>query len=93
VPSPHLKGFVLMSQPDRVLPGLGKALRALREDRDLSQEQLSHETGIHRNYIGGIERGERSPTVAAVAALADALGVPLDDLFKRAERLSKTSKD
>lgn len=59
----------------------------LRKERDLSQEQLSLETGIHRNYIGGIERGERSPTVMAVAALASALGVSLADLFKRAERL------
>lgn len=81
-----------MSQPDRVLPGLGKALRVLREDRDLSQEQLSHETGIHRNYIGGIERGERSPSVVAVAALADALEISLADLFMRAERISGASK-
>jgi transcriptional regulator with XRE-family HTH domain len=47
---------------------------------------LSLETGIHRNYIGGIERGERSPTVAAVATLADALDVSLADLFRQAER-------
>lgn len=82
-----------MAQPDRVLPGLGQVLRALRKERDLSQEQLSLHTGIHRNYIGGIERGERSPSVEAVAALAEALEIPLADLFKQAERLSKTSKD
>lgn len=74
-----------MSQPDRVLESLGRTLRALRIERDLSQERLSLETGVHRNYIGGIERGERSPTVATVATLADALGVSLGELFTRAD--------
>lgn len=70
-----------MSHPQRVLVDLGASLRSVREDRGLSQEELSLETGVHRNYIGGIERGERSPTVATVARLADALDVPLADLF------------
>jgi transcriptional regulator with XRE-family HTH domain len=69
-------------QPDRVLADLGRALRELRLERGLSQEQLSFESGIHRNYIGGIERGERRPSVVTVAELADALGVPLAELFR-----------
>lgn len=75
-----------MSQPDRVLRSLGEALRAVRVARGLSQEELSLQTGVHRNYVGGIERGERSPTVATVAKLADALETPLSELFQRAER-------
>lgn len=70
-----------MSQPQRVLPELGRALRAARTGQGLSQEALSLETGVHRNYIGGIERGERSPSVVTVAKLADALGVSLGELF------------
>jgi transcriptional regulator with XRE-family HTH domain len=77
----------LMSHPERVLPGLGKALRSLRKERQLSQEQLSLSTGIHRNYIGGVERGERSPTVEVVATLAFALEISLADLFRQAEDL------
>lgn len=76
-----------MAQPDRVLQGLGSALHDARERRGLTQEALGLETGVHRNYIGGIERGERSPTVAAVAKLADALEVTLGDLFRQAERM------
>lgn len=76
-----------MPQPDRVLVGLGRALSAHRHRRGLSQEQLSLETGVHRNYIGGIERGERSPTVVVIAKLADALGASLADLFAEAERI------
>jgi len=80
-----------MPRPERVLPTLGRVLRAAREDQGLSQEQLGEETGIHRNYIGGIERGERSPSVETISRLAGALHVSLSDLFARAERLGARS--
>lgn len=76
-----------MAQPHRVLSPLGQALADLRRERDLTQEALSLSTGIHRNYIGGIERGERKPTVETIAVLADALGVSLGELFSRADSL------
>jgi transcriptional regulator with XRE-family HTH domain len=74
-----------MAHPQRVLKSLGAALAEIRRDRGLTQEALSHATGVHRNYIGGIERGERSPTVATVAVLADALDVSMGELFTLAE--------
>lgn len=77
-----------MTHPERVLQGLGQALQEARDQRGLTQEALSLETGVHRNYIGGIERGERSPSVAAVVKLADVLGVTLSELFTRAERIA-----
>lgn len=52
----------------------------------MTQEALGLETGVHRNYIGGVERGERSPTVATVVKLANALDVSLADLFRQAEQ-------
>ncbi len=73
-------------KPDRLLVGLGKAIRELRTKRGWSQEELSLRTGIHRNYIGGIERAERQPTVETVAVLAKALGVKASELIARAER-------
>lgn len=79
-------------QPDRVLKNLGTVLRELREDRGLSQEQLSLRTGVHRNYIGGIERGERSPSVAVMAELADALDTSLSSLFRLAEQAAGRKK-
>jgi transcriptional regulator with XRE-family HTH domain len=51
-----------------------------------ARERLQHETGVHRNYIGGMERGERVPTVQRVHKLAEALGVSLGELFGEAER-------
>jgi transcriptional regulator with XRE-family HTH domain len=70
---------------DPLLLGLGKAIRDLRDERDCSQERLGLESGVHRNYIGGIERAERQPTLATVATLAVALGVRPSDLLARAE--------
>lgn len=81
-----------MTHPERVLHGLGQALQEARDKRGLTQEALSLETGVHRNYIGGIERGERSPSVAAIIKLADALGVPVSELFGRAESIAARRK-
>lgn len=81
-----------MPQPHRVLKPLGSTLADIRRERGLTQEALSLATGVHRNYVGGIERGERSPTVATVAVLADALGVSLGDLFTRAESAKPKSR-
>ena len=74
-----------MASSEPLLVGLGEAIRDLRAKTRHSQESLSLETGVHRNYIGGIERAERRPTVATVATLAVALGVRPSELLARAE--------
>jgi transcriptional regulator with XRE-family HTH domain len=75
-----------MPPPDPLLLGLGEAIRELRIRTRHSQESLSLETGVHRNYIGGIERGERRPTLVTVATLAAALGLHASELIALAER-------
>ena len=74
-----------MSAPDPLLAGLGEAIRDLRDELGVSQERLGLESGVHRNYIGGIERAERRPTLATVATLAVTLGVRPSELIARAE--------
>ena len=62
---------------DSDLLALGREVRRFREARGLSQEELAERSGLHRNYIGGIERGERNVGVKALAQLARAFEVTL----------------
>jgi transcriptional regulator with XRE-family HTH domain len=55
----------------------GQNLRALRLERDLSQEALADDLGLHRTFIGSVERGERNLTLRTAERLSAALGVDL----------------
>jgi transcriptional regulator with XRE-family HTH domain len=65
---------------------LGRAIRDFRRGRGLSQEQLGYDSGLHRTYIGGIERGERNPSFTNIVRIAEALDVPPSKLIAEAER-------
>lgn len=67
------------------LKRLGRKLRTLRHVANLSQEELAELSGLHRNYIGGMERGERNPTITSLRRVAKAFGISLSKLFKRLE--------
>ena len=58
----------------------GARLRALRQERGLSQEALADLAEIHRTYVGSVERGERNIALDNIWALADALGVSAAEL-------------
>jgi transcriptional regulator with XRE-family HTH domain len=66
---------------------LGRAIRAARVNRQYSQEELSHRSGLHRTYVGGLERGERNPTFEGLRKLADALDISASDLLAEGEQL------
>jgi len=61
---------------------LGKRIRQLRKDRGYSQESFAFECGLHRTYVGCIERGEKNITVANVEKVAKALKITMEELFK-----------
>jgi transcriptional regulator with XRE-family HTH domain len=60
---------------DTIKAEVGRKIRELREAKDWSQEELAFKAGLHRNYVGGIERGERNVAILNIARLARALGV------------------
>ncbi len=67
---------------EKLLVLLGQRIRTLRKGRGMSQEQLSQATGLHRTYIGGVERGERNISTVNLAKIAKSLGVSLSELLR-----------
>jgi transcriptional regulator with XRE-family HTH domain len=66
---------------DDILVRFGKKLRAVRTDKQVSQERLAELAGLHRTYVSSIERGQRNVSLLNIARLAKALGVKLADLM------------
>ncbi len=64
----------------------GELVRRRRLERGLSQERLGEISGLHRNYIGAVERAERTPSIVAADRLARALDLTLAGLFAELER-------
>jgi transcriptional regulator with XRE-family HTH domain len=60
----------------------GKIVRGLREECGYSQEELAERAGLHRNYVGGVERGECNLALENIVKLAKAMSVKSRDLFE-----------
>lgn len=59
----------------------GETVRDLRSSQGYSQEEFAARASVHRTYIGGIERGERNPTLSTICKIAHALRVAPVDLL------------
>lgn len=68
-------------EKEPILLHFGKQVQELRKDRNLSQEQLAELAGVHRTYIGMIERAEKNITLYNIERIAKALEVNIKDLF------------
>ncbi|MFX1767974.1 helix-turn-helix transcriptional regulator [Paraburkholderia sp. A1RI-2L] len=66
------------------LSRLGAAIRAVRKEKEISQETLAHLAGVDRSHMGRIERGERNVTILNVLRIALALNCLPSDLLQRA---------
>ncbi len=60
----------------------GVSIRKIREEKNLSQEELGFQAGIHRTYIGAVERGEQNISLDNIGRLTKTLKITLGDLFK-----------
>jgi transcriptional regulator with XRE-family HTH domain len=67
------------------LIALGREIRRHRKALGLSQEALAERAGLHRNYVGFLERGERNPSATTIFGLARTLGVKTAELVAGVE--------
>ena len=64
----------------------GERVRTLRTDKGWSQEDFAFECGLHRTYIGAVERGERNVSLENIAKIASSLGIEIADLFPKVSK-------
>lgn len=65
---------------------LGKRIRELRSKKGFSQESFADHCGLHRTYMGGIERGERNLTIQTVLTVSKGLGMSMSELLNGIEK-------
>jgi transcriptional regulator with XRE-family HTH domain len=80
------KDRTLCVRTKSVLSSLGEEVRERRKRRNLTQEALAFEAGIHPNVVGRLERGKYNPTVITLSAIAVKLNTSLHDLFAGAAK-------
>lgn len=78
-----------MGGPDQPQPGLGTAVRQLREKRGVTQEALAQDAGVTTGTVSLVERGKSNPSWGTVKALAAGLGVAMSELVELAEVLEQ----
>ena len=66
---------------DKLKRNIGDLVRRLRHEKGLTQEDLADQAGLHTNYIGHVERGEKMVTVGALRRIARPLGVRVSELL------------
>jgi transcriptional regulator with XRE-family HTH domain len=65
-----------------ILGKFGQRIKELRLNKNLTQGQFAQKCGLHINYIGMVERGERNPSLINIEIIAKTLGISISDLMK-----------
>ncbi len=71
-----------MSLNNHLLKAFGNRIRHIRTEQGISQEKLAEKAGLHRTYIGMIERGEKNITLLNIIKISSALNIDLKNLFE-----------
>jgi len=71
-----------VAKKDQALVKLGKNLRKAREAKGWSQEEFAFRCGVHRTYVGAVERGEYNVTILTLRKFTKALGISLRDAIR-----------
>ena len=83
IDGPYDQPFREKNMPADIRKELGQRLRTLRRRRGFTQEDMAKRCGLHWTYIGGLERGERNPTLTTLQKITDGLSVSLFELLDR----------
>lgn len=75
-----------MSRIETVMITFGRNVQIARQALDISQEELAFRAGLHRTYIGMVERAERSISLQNAKKIADALNLTLDSLLENGKK-------
>ncbi len=67
---------------ENILTKFGNRIKELRKEKKLTQDEFAKISGLHKNYIGMIERGERNPSLINIEVLSIALKVSISELMK-----------
>lgn len=87
-----MKKAAASDKPSNETLAFGQAVRSYRAKARLSQEELAHLSGLHRTYVGSVERGERNLSLKNIHVLAASLGTTPARLLIVAERIQRYSK-
>jgi transcriptional regulator with XRE-family HTH domain len=81
-----LEDRILGVRSRSILRSLGEEVRERRKRRNLTQEGLAFDAGVHPNVVGRLERGIYNPTVMILHAISSRLNTSLQDLFAGAAK-------
>jgi transcriptional regulator with XRE-family HTH domain len=79
----------LSSPPRKLRLAVGKAVKCLRDDAKMTQQQVAEESGVHSTYISHLEKGRRNPTLGTLHSVAASLGVESADILNFATVIAK----
>ena len=71
---------------------LGERIRELRKKAGYSQEAFADAAGVHRTYMGTLERGEANVSLGNLNKISTALGITLSELFRTVEKRAEASR-
>lgn len=73
--------YLLVMEDNEYLKQFAQRVRELRDIQGISQEKLAERAGLHRTYIGMVERLERNPSLVCVYKIANGFGIDIKELF------------
>jgi len=68
---------------ENILEIFGRNVQKYRKEKEISQEKLAEIAGVHRTYVGMIERAEKNITLRNMEKIANALSVKIKDLLEK----------